>query len=235
MDCCMSGSPVLHHLPEYNDSEVAQSCPTLCDPMDYNLPHPSVRGVFQARVLEWAAISFSRRSSRPRDQTWVSLIVGRRLTVLATREVPEYTQTYMHWVSDVTNHLIYYCPLLLLPSILPSTGAFPVSWLFTSGGQSIGASALASVLLLNIQDWLPLGLTGLISLQSKGLSRVFSNTPVQKYQFSGAQPSLWSEVYSKPLSPASIRIGSTILYLIRYPYILYLIWKLEGGMETNAK
>ena len=192
MDCCMSGSPVLHHLPEYNDIEVAKSCPTLCDPMDYSLPHSSVCGVFQARVLEWAAISFSRRSSPPRDQTWVSRIVGRHLTVWATREVPENTQTYMHWVSDVTNHLIHYCPLLLLPSILLTTGAFSVSWLFTSGGQSIGASALASLLLLSIQDWLPLGLTGLISLQSKGLSRVFSNTPAQKYQFSGAQPSLWS-------------------------------------------
>ena len=64
--------------------------------------------------------------------------------------------------------------------------------LFKSGGQSIGASALASVLPMNILDWFPLGLTGLISLQSKGLSRVFSSTTVQKHQFFGAQPSLWS-------------------------------------------
>ena len=63
----------------------------------------------------------------------------------------------------------------------PASGSFPLSWLFTSGGQSIGASA--SVLPMNIQDWLPLGLTGLTSLQSKGLSRVFSNTTVWKYQF----------------------------------------------------
>ena len=60
----------------------------------------------------------------------------------------------------------------------PASGSFPVSWLFTSSGHSIGASAL--VLPMNIQDWFPLGLTGLISLQSKGLSRVFSNTTVQK-------------------------------------------------------
>ena len=72
----------------------------------------------------------------------------------------------------------------------PASGSFPVSWLFTSGGQSIGASALASVLPMNIQDWFPLGWTGLISFQSKGLSRVF-NTTVQKHQFFSAQTSLW--------------------------------------------
>ena len=65
-------------------------------------------------------------------------------------------------------------------------------WLFTLGGQSIGASALASVPPMDIQDWYPLGLTGLISLQSKRLSRVFSNTTVQKHQFFGTQPSLLS-------------------------------------------
>ena len=71
-------------------------------------------------------------------------------------------------------------PLLLLPSIFPSIKVFPMSQLFTLGGQSIGASALASVLLMNIQGWFPLGLTGWTSLQSKGLSRVFSNTTVQR-------------------------------------------------------
>ena len=84
------------------------------------------------------------------------------------------------------------CCLLLLLSIFPASGSFPMSQLFTSGGRSIGVSASASVLPMNIQDWFPLGLTGLISLQSKGLSRVFSNTTVQKHQFFSAQPSLWS-------------------------------------------
>ena len=73
----------------------------------------------------------------------------------------------------------------------PASGSFPKSWLFASAGQSIGASASESVLPVNIQDWFPSGLTGLI-LQSKGLSRVFSNTKVQKHQFFGAQLSLWS-------------------------------------------
>ena len=88
-------------------------------------------------------------------------------------------------------HLILCHPLLFPPSIFPSIRVFS-SEFFTSGGQSIGASASASVLPMNIQDWLPLGLTGWISLQSKGLSRVFSNTTVWKHQFFSAQPPLWS-------------------------------------------
>ena len=92
-----------------------------------------------------------------------------------------------------SNYLILCCPLLLLPSIFPSTRVFSKeSVLSASGIQSIGVSALASVLPVNIQDWFPLGFTGWISLQSKGLSRVFSNTTVQKHQFFGAQLSWWS-------------------------------------------
>ena len=74
----------------------------------------------------------------------------------------------------------------------PAPGSFPMSQLFASGGKSIGASASASVLPMNIQGLFPLGLTGLISLLFKGLSRVFFNTTVQKHQFFSAQPSLWS-------------------------------------------
>ena len=73
----------------------------------------------------------------------------------------------------------------------PVSGPFQISQFFAPGGQ-IGASASASVLPMNIQDWFPSGLTGLISLQFKGLSRIFSNTTVQKHQFFGAQLSLWS-------------------------------------------
>ena len=78
------------------------------------------------------------------------------------------------------------------PQFFPALGAFQMSQPFASGGQSIGVSASASVLPVNIQDWFPLGLPGLSSSQSKGLSRVFSNTTVQKHQFFGAQLSLWS-------------------------------------------
>ena len=95
-----------------------------------------------------------------------------------------------------SNHLILCHPLFLLPSIVPSIRVFPRSQLFPSGGQSIGVSASASVLPMNIQDWFPLGKTGWISLQSKGLSRVFSNTTFQKHQFFCAQPSLWSNSHT---------------------------------------
>ena len=85
--CCFLLWNSFHIFKWYKWSEVAQSCPTLCDPMDCSLPHSSIHGIFQARVLEWVAISFSRGSFRPRDQTQVSCIVGRRFTVWATREV----------------------------------------------------------------------------------------------------------------------------------------------------
>jgi len=89
-----------------------------------------------------------------------------------------------------SNHLILCRPLLLLPSSLPASGSFPMSQFFTTGGQSIGASVSTSVLPMNIQDWFPLGWTGWISFQSKGFSRIFSNTTVQKHQFFEAQLSL---------------------------------------------
>ena len=81
------------------------------------------------------------------------------------------------------NHLIVCRPLLLLPSIFTSTRSFPMTQFFASGGQSTGASTSASFLPMNIHSWFPLGQTGLVSLQPKGLSRIFSNTTVQKHQF----------------------------------------------------
>ena len=88
------------------------------------------------------------------------------------------------------NHLIFCCPLLLCLQSFPASGSFPVNQLFTSGGQNIGVSASASILPKNIQAWFLLGWTGWMSFQSKGLSRVFSNTTVQKHQFFSAQLSL---------------------------------------------
>ena len=129
---------------------VAQSCPTLCDPI----------------AARQASLSFT-----------ISLRLFKLMSIESMMP---------------SNHLIFCHPLLLLPSIFPGSGSFSVSWLFTSGGQNIGASVSASVLLMNIQDWFPLGLPGWISLQSKGLSRVFSNITVQKHQLFSIQPSLWS-------------------------------------------
>ena len=100
-----------------------------------------------------------------------------------------------------SNHLILCYPLLLPHSSFPASGSFPVSQFFTSGGQSIGVSASASVLPMNTQDWSPLEWTGWICLQSKGLSRVFSNTTVQKHQFFGTQLSSQSNshIHTWPL------------------------------------
>ena len=84
-----------------------------------------------------------------------------------------------------------FAPSSSCPQSFPASGSFPMSWLFATGGQSIRASASALVLPMNIQGWFPLELTGLISLLSKGLSRVFSITTVWKHQFFGIQFSLW--------------------------------------------
>ena len=92
-------------------------------------------------------------------------------------------------------------PFSSCPQSFPASGSFPMSQLFTSGGQSIGVSASTSALPTNTQDWSPLGWTGWISLQSKRLSRVFSNTTVQKHQFFCAQPSSQSKshIHTWPL------------------------------------
>ena len=99
----------------------------------------------------------------------------------------ELAQTHVHWVSDAIHRLILCHPFSTCTQSFPASGSFPVSRLLASVGQSIGVSASTSVLSVNTQDWSPLGWTGWISLQSKGLSRVFSNTTVQKHQFFGAQ------------------------------------------------
>ena len=111
-------------------------------------------------------------------------------------QLPEFTQTHVHRVADAIQ------PSHPLPSPSPPTcnlsqhQGFPVIQFFASGGQSIGVSASTSVLPMNIQDRFPLGWTGWISLQSKGLSRVFSSTTVQKHQFFSAQLSLISNSHS---------------------------------------
>ena len=110
-------------------------------------------------------------------------------------------------------HLILCRPLLVLPWSFPASGSFTLSQFFASDGQSIGASASASILPMNIQDWFPLGWTGWISLQSKGLSRVFSNTTVEKHQFFGAQV-----FFTVQLSHPYMTTGKTIA-LTRWTFV----------------
>ena len=215
-------------------SSVAQSCPTLCNPMDCSPPGVSIHGILQARILEWFAISFSREHAQPRDWTWVSHIAGRFFTVWATS-----VQFRCSVVSDSlwpheSQHARPPCPsptprvysnscpsnwwrhpaisssgipFSSCPQSLPASGSFPVSQLFAWGGQSTGVSASASVLPMNIKDWSPLGWTGWISLQSKGLSRAFSNTIIQKHQFFGPQLSSQSNshIHTWPLENHSLK------------------------------
>ena len=145
----------------YQFSSVAQSCLTLCDPVDCSTPGVPVH-----------------------------------------HQLPELAQAHVHWSwwchPTISSSVIPFSSCL---QSFPTWGFFPMSQFFTSGGQSIGASTSTSVLPMNTQDWSPLGWTGWISLLSKGLSRVFSNTAVQKHQFFGTQLSLSSNshIHTWPL------------------------------------
>ena len=136
---------------QFQFSSVAQSCLTLCDPMNRSMPGLPVH-----------------------------------------HQLLEFTQTHVHWAGDAIQPSHPVIPFSFCLQSFPASGSFLMSPLFASGSQSIRVSASASVLPMNIQDLFPLGWTGWISLQSKGLSRVFSNTTVWKHQFFSTQLSLWS-------------------------------------------
>ena len=199
---------------------VAQSYLTLWTPWTKAHQAPLFMGILQARMLEWVAMLSSRGSSQPRDWTQVSCIAGRFFTLWGTSSIQfncsvvsdslrphELQHARPPCPSPIPGSCSNSCPLswwcypIISSSVIsfssclksvPLSVSFQMSQFFASGGQSIGVSASASVPPMNIQDWFPLGLTGWISLQSKGLSRVFSNTTVQKHQFFSAQLSLES-------------------------------------------
>ena len=140
------------------------------------------------------------------------------------RHLLEFAQTHVPWVSDATqpSHPFSSC----LQSFPLSKDSFPMSQYFTSGDQSIGASVSASVLLKKVQDWFPLGLTGLISLLSKGLSRVFTRPIVQKHQFFGAWPSFWSSshILTWLLERPSIQFSRSVVSDSLPPHGLQHTW-----------
>ena len=125
------------------------------------------------------------------------------------------------WNSCPLSHELWWCYLTISSSIFPfscpqscpASRSFPMSQLLASGCQSIGASASASVLPMNFKGWFPLRLTGLISLQSKGLSGVFSNTTVQKHQFFNAQCSSWpnSHIHALLLEKPSVQFSCSVV------------------------
>ena len=177
-------------IPRYWTAEDTTLCNT-CDlhPVNKNLsctylPCIKSNNKWKKFNLQFSSVSQSYLSlCSPMDCSTPGLPVHHQL--------PELAQTHVHWVSNAIqpSHPLF----VLFSSYLqpfPASGSFPVSQFFTSGGQSIGFSTSASVLPKNIQNWFPLGWTIYISLQSKGLSRVFSNTTVHKHQFFSAQLSL---------------------------------------------
>ena len=161
--------------------------------MDCSPPGSSVHRIFQARVLEWAAISFFNDKD---SVQFSSSVVSDSLRPQHARPSWPSPTPGVHpnpcplswWCHPTISSSV--APFSSCPQSFPASGSFQKSQLFASGGQSIGVSASTSVLPMNTQDWSPLGWTSCISLQSKGLSRVFSNNTVQKHQFFGAQLSL---------------------------------------------
>ena len=148
------------------------------------LRNPVDRGALQPTVQFSSVQSLScvRLFENPMDCSTPGFPVHHQLL--------EFTQTHVHWVSDAIQLSHPLSSPSPPPFKRPASGSFQMSQLFTSGGQSIGVSASTSVLPMNSQDWFPLGWTGWISLLSKGLSRVLSNTTVQKHQFFCTQLSL---------------------------------------------
>ena len=136
---------------------------------------------------------------RPFVTPWIA---AHQASLSITSQLLELAQIHVHWVGDAIQPSHPLSPLSLPAfSLSQHQGLFPRCQFSPSGGQWMGVSASASVLPMNVQDWFTLGWTGWISLQSKGLSRVFFNTTFQKHQFFGAQPSLWfnSHILSWPL------------------------------------
>ena len=123
-----------------------------------------------------------------------------------------------------SNNLILCRPFSSCLQSFPASGSFPVSQLVASGGQSVGALASASVLPMSIQGWFASGLTGLISLLSKGLSRVFLSTTILKYQFFGAQLSLWSNFAHKSLYSQSYGFSSSHVRMWALDHKRTTIW-----------
>ena len=143
-------------------------------------------------MLRWLLLLFSR--SVVSDSLWPHGLQHARLPCPSpSPQVCSDSCPLSRWCHPTISSFVV--PFSSCLQSFPASGSFQMSQLFVSGGQSIGVSASTSVLPMNIQDWFPLGWTGWISLQSKGLSRVFSNTTVQMHQFFSTQPSLWSSCH----------------------------------------
>ena len=156
---------------------------------------------FVIMIFCWARFQFSSVKSLSHVRLFVTPWITARWASLSITN--SWSSPKLMSIESVmpSSNFILCRPFSSCPQSLPASGSFPMSQLFTWGGQSTGVSASASVLPMNTQDWCPLGWTGWFSLQSKGLSRVFSNTTVQKHQFFNTQPSSQSKshIHTWPL------------------------------------
>ena len=210
--------------------------------MDSSLPGSFVHRIFQARVLEWVAIFFSKGMVKDQVSGDSSVQVLSCVRLFATPWTAACQASLSIANSQsllklmliesvmLSNHFIL-CHPLLLPSIFPSIRVFPMSQFFASGGQRIGVSASASVLPMIIQDWFPLGWTGWISLQSKGLSRVF------QHHSSKASILRLSAFFTVQLSHPYMTTGKTIA-LTRWTFVgevMSLLFKLVITFLPRSK
>ena len=142
--------------------------------------------ILRLMMLQFSSVQYAQSCLTPWDSMDCSTP-----GILVHYQLLDFTQTNVHWVSDaIQPSLPSVVPFSSCLQSFPASGSFQISQFFTSGGQSTGVSASTSVLQVNTQGWFPLRWTGWISLQSKGLSKVFSNTKVQKHQFFSTQLSL---------------------------------------------
>ena len=175
-------------------AEEERTTPEIYKSTLFSLIRPAHRGnqltrakLTRAEVLEPNRPQFS--SVQSLSHVWLYVIpwiTAHQASLSITNSQSSPKLVCIEWMMP-SSHLILGHPFVLLPQYLPASGSFPMSQLFAWRGQSIGVSASASVLPMNTQDWSPLGWTGWISLQSKELSRVFSNTTVQKHQLFSTQ------------------------------------------------
>ena len=218
--CGLTGLQVNHDKNTYVSNELLQSCPTVCYCIDWGtsafsvgvsrqeywsgLPFPSAGdlpnpGIEPASLMSPALAGRFFATSATKNiynNAYCFCCSVAQLCPTLCNPMDYSTQGFpvLHHLQQLAQTCVHWVGVAIQPLVFPRNRAwsFLMSWLLTSSDQSIGASASASVLQMNIQGWFPLRLIGLISLQSKGLSRVFFSTTVQKHQFFGAQPSLWS-------------------------------------------
>ena len=196
-------------------SEVAQSCPTLCDPMDCSLPGSSVHGIFQAIVLEWIAISFSKGSSQPRDRTRVSHIVERRFTIWATREVDNVICGWVHLHGSIW--IKWSSLLFVAAAAAKSLQSCPTLCDPTDGSPP--GSAVPGILQARILEWVAISFSNAWKwkLKVKSLSKCLTLCDPMDYTLPGS--SVHGIFQARALEWVAIAFSRRVLYYFNVIWI----------------